>query len=173
MRGAGRKRSKGGMPLDARELYHQGFAGWLAQPFEHEPASAAKKPDSVFDAPDFEIDFCQRILALNPDHPEALALLGEAYARRGDYAKGLEADLRLSRIRPDSGIIQYNLACSYALNSAVEPALEALRRAVDLGYHDVEHMLKDRDLECLKTDPRFEVLLREAEKKQSLNAESL
>ena len=34
-------------------------------------------------------------------------------------------------------------------------SFEALSRAVDLGYNDLEHLLKDPDLKWLRSDRRF------------------
>ena len=90
---------------------------------------------------------------------EALALVGESYSKRGDYQQGLEADLTLSRLRPDSGVVHYNLACSYALLKKKDSALEALAQAIELGYRDLDHLRKDRDLEFLHDDPRYQALL--------------
>ncbi|MCZ7644116.1 MAG: hypothetical protein M5U26_02360 [Planctomycetota bacterium] len=108
---------------------------------------------------DFEVAFCEDILKRAPGHFEALSLLGEAYARRGQYEKGLEADLKLTRMHPESNAAYYNLACSYALNARKDEALTALKRAVRLGYRDVEHLRSDRDLTILHGDKRFQRLI--------------
>jgi len=135
--------------LDIQKVYASGFSACVAEPielpFENERT--------------FDIEFCQQILARDPNHTEALALLSEAYAKHGEYAKGLEADLRLSRLSPDSDAVHYNLACSYALNGKKEEALVTLERSVALGYSDLEHLRNDRDLAILKSDPRFSALV--------------
>ena len=108
---------------------------------------------------DFQVAFCQDILERTPEHSEALALLGEAYTSRGDFKKGLETDLQLSRLKPDSGIVHYNLACSYALMGMKDEALATLRHAVALGYSDRDHLCNDKDLESLRDDPRYHELI--------------
>jgi hypothetical protein len=45
----------------------------------------------------------------------------------------------------------------------VDPALRALRKAIELGYDDFQYMINDCDLEAVKEDPRFRNLLREYE----------
>ena len=103
----------------------------------------------------FELDFLEGVVAEDPCNEDALILLGSAYSQRGDYEKGLRIDRRLVRLRPGDPTAYYNLACSYALLTRVEDAFLALERAVALGYRDVAHMLKDRDLTILRDDPRF------------------
>ncbi len=44
----------------------------------------------------------------------------------------------------------------------IDPAFEALSRAVDLGYHHFRHMVRDPDLASLRGDPRFARILRRA-----------
>jgi tetratricopeptide (TPR) repeat protein len=108
----------------------------------------------------FDIEFCQRIIEANPLHYDALMVLGDAYTRNGDYVRKLELDLRLAQLKPESEMVCYNLACSYALTGQTDHALCNLNKAVDLGYNDVEHLCKDHDLAVLKADPRFQVLVR-------------
>ncbi len=109
---------------------------------------------------DVEISLCQGILETNPTHYDALVLLGDAYTRNGDYVKGLELDIRLALIKPENETIRYNLACSYALIGQTDNALKNLSEAVDLGYADVDHLRNDNDLAVLKSDPRFQTLVR-------------
>ncbi|MBI3831224.1 MAG: hypothetical protein HY291_17025 [Planctomycetes bacterium] len=149
MRSRNRKKSRSAFSLDIHKLYMDGFAAGVTHAIELAPRKDG----------DFEVEFCEQILSVAPNHTEALALLGETYTKRGDYAKGLEADLRLSQISPENEVVQYNLACSYALTGQKEEALAALEKAVDLGYRDLEHMRNDRDLELLRGNPRYASLL--------------
>jgi tetratricopeptide (TPR) repeat protein len=90
----------------------------------------------------------------------ALVELGAVLTRLGRYDEGLQVDQRLVRLEPLEPIVHYNLACSLALLGRADDAIEELGRAIDLGYEDAEHMLKDRDLRSLRRDPRFEELAR-------------
>jgi len=49
-------------------------------------------------------------------------------------------------LQPDNPIPYYNVACSESLMGNTENALEYLFKAIDLGYNDLEHILKDEDL---------------------------
>ncbi|MBU0677444.1 MAG: tetratricopeptide repeat protein [Verrucomicrobia bacterium] len=110
---------------------------------------------------DLEVEtrFLEGVRHRCPDHALLLKALGDLYTRTGKHADGLSVDLRLAQLCPEESEVWYNLGCSYALVGEREQALDALRRALDLGYSDYDWMLKDADLECLRNDPRFIDLL--------------
>ena len=112
------------------------------------------KPD-----PQFEIEFYEAILRRSPDYTEVVGLLGALYTRVGRVADGLKMDRKLVRLEPENPTAHYNLACSLALCKKRPAALQSLRKAVSLGYDDVDWMLQDPDLEILKPDPEFQQLL--------------
>ena len=106
-------------------------------------------------------EFLVKTLRSETDRRENLAALvelGAVLTRLGRYDEGLQVDQRLVRLEPEEPIVHYNLACSLSLLGRIDDAIEELTRAVDFGYEDVDHMLKDRDLRALRNDPRFEVL---------------
>lgn len=106
-----------------------------------------------------EIDLCEHVLAQAPRHVDALKVLGNAYTAAKRYVDGLKIDKQLVEILPEDGTVHYNLACSYALLGLKDQAFEALKRALSLGYDDLEHLLQDEDLVGLRGDPRFKELL--------------
>ena len=95
---------------------------------------------------DFEVGFFEALIAEDDDFVEALIPLGDVYTKLGEYEKGLQVDLKLSRLRPNDAMVHYNLACSFSLLGEVEFAFEALEKAVRLGYSDIKYMLQDQDL---------------------------
>ena len=109
-----------------------------------------------------ELQFLEGVRRRVPRHEPVLQALGHLYTRVGRYQDGLQIDLELTRLQPDSAQNWYNLGCSYALLGDRKNALDALRRAIDLGYHDAEWMRNDHDLTSLRGDPEFEELLRQA-----------
>ena len=113
---------------------------------------------------DFELDFFCRILERHPDYVDVLRVQGNNLTLKGRYAEGLQLDRRLIQLRPADALAHYNLACSYALLKKVDPAIKALRKAVELGYCDFRYMREDRDLDAVRHDPRFRQLMRECEK---------
>lgn len=90
-----------------------------------------------------------------------LRLLGDLYTKHGRVRDGLRIDLTLTTLFPAEAACFYNLACSWSLLGEVDKALAALRRAIDLGWGDMDFARGDPDLENLRADPRFEELVRE------------
>ena len=106
-----------------------------------------------------ELEFLEQIAQRLPEDTEILRALGDLYTRTGDYTEGLRIDERLSHLCSEDPLVWYNLGCSLALTNRREDALEALSRALELGYDDYEWMKKDADLTALHGDSRFESML--------------
>jgi tetratricopeptide (TPR) repeat protein len=98
--------------------------------------------------------------ALRRENVSALIELGATLTRLRRYEEGLEVDRRLCRLQPDEPIAHYNLACSLALLGRADDAIEEIERSIDLGYDDLEHLVKDRDLRSIRQHPRFDELVR-------------
>ena len=94
-----------------------------------------------------------------PDHLLVLENLGDLYTRTGKYEEGLEIDRSLTTQHPDNEMYWYNLACSYSLLGHNESAIMAIKRAVNLGYDDLEWMLADKDLNAIHAEPEFLALI--------------
>jgi tetratricopeptide (TPR) repeat protein len=108
---------------------------------------------------EFEISFYEKLLRRYPDFTDVLVPLANAYTRRGFHEKGLEIDLRLTRLRGHDPLNWYNLACSYSLLQRVDEAAVALRRSLELGYRDLGYLQKDPDLRNLRQSPHYRELL--------------
>ena len=108
---------------------------------------------------DFEQRFYEEVLNRRPDYVEVLRLLGHLYTERGLYANGLKVDKRLARLLPNDATAHYNLACSYSLLNRTDLAIKSLRRALRLGYRDIEFLKHDTDLDPIRDDPRYRELL--------------
>lgn len=128
---------------------------------EHAPKISRKKEDI-----DFEIAFYENILKDTPRFIEALGAIGDLYTKAGLWQKGLEVDLKLSRLRPQDALVFYNLACSYALLNQTRAALVALTKAIEFGYDDFEHLKGDTDLDNLLKDEHFVQYIKQLEKKK-------
>lgn len=75
-----------------------------------------------------------------------------------EYAEALTL-LTQSHLLKPTPQKEYNIGCCHALMSNPAEAVDALQRAVDLGYHATSFMLGDEDLASLHDDPRFQVLV--------------
>jgi len=107
----------------------------------------------------FELGFFESVLRHDPGCVEVIEILGGLYTKLGRIADGLKMDRKLVRLQPDNPTAHYNLACSLALSRRNSEALRALRRAVVLGYRDLEWMSQDPDLQGLKRNPGFEAIV--------------
>lgn len=112
---------------------------------------------------DFEIDFFERILSRDPTYVDILQQLGDLFSRKGCHRRALQADLRLSQLRPRDPMVFYNLACSHALLHHKVEALASLGRAVRLGYRDFDHLTGDPDLASLRGEAEYTRIVAELE----------
>jgi tetratricopeptide (TPR) repeat protein len=108
---------------------------------------------------EFELDFFERILQQDPDFVDVLRVHASNLTAKGLHARGLAADRRLARLRPNDPITHYNLACTYSLLHMNDAAIASLDSSLKLGYRDLEHMLGDPDLDHVRKDARFVGLL--------------
>ncbi len=103
----------------------------------------------------FQVSIFEEALVQNPDDTEALRFLSHGYAVTGRQEHGLAVDRRLVALLPRDERVRYNLACSCALNAMPEMALDALSKAVDLGFGDLKLLQGDTDLDSLRENERF------------------
>ncbi|HMO50642.1 MAG TPA: tetratricopeptide repeat protein [Kiritimatiellia bacterium] len=101
------------------------------------------------------LPFLERVRHRCPDYVPVLQALGDTYTECGRYEEGLEVDLLLTARLPDDDTAWYNLACSYARTGQIDPALEALKKSLALGYDNYEWMRRDDDLSALRSHPEF------------------
>lgn len=125
-------------------------------PLELDPATA-ERLDRL--GAEFLADFLGRSTARHPENLEALAELATTLTRLGRHAEGLAVDEQLVQRAPKDPTVHYNLACSLALCGRFGTALDALERAVELGYSDLKHLLEDEDLASIRKEERFRTLV--------------
>jgi Flp pilus assembly protein TadD len=109
----------------------------------------------------FQIAIYEEVLRQVPGDTEALRVLAHAYTAVGRMDDGLAADRRLVDLLPKDPRVRYNLACSCALVGRVDEALDALAQACELGFDDLTLLQRDRDLDRLRADPRYQEIERE------------
>lgn len=106
------------------------------------------------------IDLIGRVLAENPDMDGIKPLFALYLAGAGRMAEAREQltddALAISRSDHDSA---YWVACTYSLLGEKELALKWLARAIKLGNENKPHFLKDKSMDPLRDDPRFDELM--------------
>lgn len=125
-------------------IWMQSMPKTKAQP-ARKPLNRQEKRDL-----DIEIGFLEGLVRRDPEYIDALQILGDDYTKRGKYTLGLKIDQRLSEMKPDDALVQYNLACSYSLTGQLDQAAEALERALENGYRDFKWLAEDPDLADLR-----------------------
>ncbi len=110
---------------------------------------------------DIEIGFLEGVVKRDRRNVEALQLLGDDYTQRGRYEEGLKIDRRLARLCPGDSLVQYNLACSFSLTAEYRKAANALRKAIQYGYRDFDHLRRDTDLAPLRKQPVYAAIEKE------------
>jgi tetratricopeptide (TPR) repeat protein len=119
-----------------------------------------KERDKIKEDLDFQIRFYEELIQDDQDFIDALIPLADAYTRKGWFEKGLRLDERLAGLKPSDPFILYNLSCSYALLNQEQKALDALKRALDFGYEDLDWMEEDPDLAALRKVEGYKKLVR-------------
>eukprot|EP01006_Ploeotia_vitrea_P015260 TRINITY_DN42_c0_g1_i1.p1 TRINITY_DN42_c0_g1~~TRINITY_DN42_c0_g1_i1.p1 ORF type:complete len:539 (-),score=82.68 TRINITY_DN42_c0_g1_i1:720-2309(-) len=69
-------------------------------------------------------------------------------------------------------LIQYNLACCDLREGNKDAAVKHLQEAAALGFDNADHLTQDSDLEPIREDPRFQVLLKAVETRQKEKEEA-
>jgi tetratricopeptide (TPR) repeat protein len=123
-----------------------------------------KTPEFQKTDDEFTIWFFEGVIEKYPTYVECLMYLGNAYTATGMYEKGLKVDLKLARLRPEDPLVHYNLACSFSLLRRLNESLGSLEKAIDLGYDDLIHLVNDSDLDSLRDDEVYKVLINKLKK---------
>jgi predicted O-linked N-acetylglucosamine transferase (SPINDLY family) len=94
----------------------------LAVAFEHYQAGRL----------DLAEEICRRILAVEPNHADALHLLGMIALRSGELAVAIDFVDRAVAFQPANADFQHNLGVALALAGKIAEAVEAFQRALTL-----------------------------------------
>lgn len=91
---------------------------------------------------------------LKKNYPEAEKLLEEFICEFVTYPP--EMQNKWKKLESNA---YYNLACYLSLQYKKQAALNAFAKAVEYGWCDYSHARQDRDLDFIRTDPKFEELM--------------
>ena len=91
------------------------------------------------------------------DSRRALELLDN-----GEYLNALHLFQRAFDVNANPNDM-YNIACCHALLADRAKAIQALKQSVAVGYKNWQHMASDSDLECLRNDEGFLMLVNSLE----------
>ena len=83
--------------------------------------------------PEQAVQYIERTLELDPEHYQALNLLGIVYLKLEDIPAAVSAFERCVEIKPDFADGHYNLATVYEKLNRIDDAVSAYRRSLDVG----------------------------------------
>ncbi|MFG0244741.1 MAG: TPR end-of-group domain-containing protein [Phycisphaerales bacterium JB052] len=91
--------------------------------------------------------------------PSELERRGIVAMKTGAYQQAEDLFAELTEAHPESFVGHYNLAASHSMQGELEQAAESMSKAVALGFSDRMQLLRDRDLEQLRTTEFFDELM--------------
>jgi tetratricopeptide (TPR) repeat protein len=94
-----------------------------------------------------------------PRDADSLYDRGVIELNRGDYVAAQELFERALRREPEAAHIHYGLAATRARLGAIDTALRSLRKALDIQPNLRIRAQRDQDLNPLRSDPEFELLV--------------
>lgn len=98
-------------------------------------------------------------LKLKPNYADIYNSRGRAYSKQGNYTQAIADYNYALKLKPDSAASYYNKARIYSLNTEVKAANENLQRAIDLDAKYREKAKIDSDLDNIREDKQFRVLV--------------
>lgn len=119
---------------------------------------------------DSAVQLFKQAATLDDANPKYLYNLGVAYDFKGMKGEAEAAYMATLAIKPSDPVdgnfksaqldAYYNLACLYALQGKKDQAFEHLDKLASLGAGQAYHFTQsDKDLDSLRDDPRFKLLL--------------
>jgi tetratricopeptide (TPR) repeat protein len=130
----------------------------FAQDPKKPSASALRaKAQSAADSGDFEtgIQACRALIELDAEDGQAWFFLGYCLHGAKKLDEALEAHQKATKFPRFAPIATYNIACVHALRNDKDKALEWLKKAVDAGFTNADHIETDSDMDSVREDPRF------------------
>ena len=166
-----------------RSRFHQGdveeAAAFFAKAAEANPAeyqarclrvqilrALGRSEDAVREA-SRNIEILESHLKWHPDDVRALHLGAGSLVVVGEEDRARRWLERALEIDPDDSILLYNVACNYATMGDTEAALDNLESAVNKGMVNLAWMSNDKDLDSLRSLPRFRALVQRLEDRRA------
>ena len=95
---------------------------------------------------------------------EALQRKAMQHLRNKEYDKSIETYRKYLELKPNDEIALYNLACAYSLAGKKAEAVEYLRKSVEAGYSNFDHIKRDTDLDNIREEEGYKKLFEDKEK---------
>ncbi len=106
------------------------------------------------------LTYYRKALEVVPYSFDALNQAGLSAMKLADPKAALDYFARAERVRPESWVAAYNIACVHSVSGQLDRALEELERAIGLGFANVQQMEHDRDFDAIRDCEEFSALAR-------------
>lgn len=113
----------------------------------------------------------EQVLPQDPSNGAAISFGVSALATLGESARAKEWMERALLIDPDNLNMRYNFACALAKLGEREDALRMFESSLSRIKGSLGNAEHDPDLGCLRDDPRFQRILRDAKRRLGIKAE--
>jgi adenylate cyclase len=123
-------------------------------------------------AAEMTVDRTEKAIARDPSNATILAGGAQALAVLGEDTRAREWIDRALLLDPDNNIMRYNLACALTTDlNDTDRAIEVLGLyfRTTLSATHIRHAEVDPDLDPLRSDPRFKLMLDEARERLGMN----
>ncbi|MFB3040979.1 MAG: tetratricopeptide repeat protein [Candidatus Poribacteria bacterium] len=97
----------------------------------------------------------KKTIEMKPDAVQAYVNLATVFLKQNRLDLAIASCQNAIRIAPNSALAHYNLACVYALMGEEKPAIESLKRALDLSTEIREFAQEESAFDNLRTHPLF------------------
>jgi adenylate cyclase len=102
-----------------------------------------------------ELQFYPKYLTQNPDDARAHLFYAHSLVQAGDVEGAkTEAGVALE-LSPNDAVMLYNTACLYARLGENQPAIAALKNAIDSGFTQYDWVKRDPDLNGIREEPGY------------------
>ncbi|MEO8276437.1 MAG: alpha/beta fold hydrolase [Thermoanaerobaculia bacterium] len=93
-------------------------------------------------------------LAVSSPLDDSARVLARAVAKK-DWPAATDAARMAFKLRPDSALAAYNLACMLSRSGELDEAVTLLGRSADLGFSYLSTLLRDEDLDAVRSRPGY------------------
>jgi adenylate cyclase len=118
-------------------------------------------PDAANEARERGVMMAEQQLAFNPDDARALYMGANGLVALGRCHEGRRWAERALEIRPNDGMLLYNIGCVYSMLGCAKEAIACLQRAVCNGVREKGWFEHDDNLDPLRADPEFIALMQQ------------
>ncbi len=106
------------------------------------------------------IEAFEKLTKLTPENGDVWFRYGYCLHADGQLDKAIEVHQHAAQFESFAGIATYNLACAYSLKKKIDPAIEALEKAVELGFGDVNQLKNDSDFDNIREEAGYQAIVK-------------